>query len=419
VSEAAPPDPRAAIFAEFARTYRLPADSAQPWPALQLPGPVSRRANARAGGVRRRLRGRRLAYLDSTFPWERSGFRYHEALALHDLRPDTMFFAMWQLEDPFPAPVHPLAKFPRLALRHGITDVYAVFSLFLESICGMRNGAEPAHPMEGLDISHFTEWAGIRVHGTIFPGGGFTATPHGLDQARELASRLDTTFSYVREVLDEVPSVIYVQQALTEVRFYPQTTERWARPQPLVCLFAADPTKRKGLDVALAAFADLDPERFHLHLVGPHEERLGEFPERLMTFHGWLSPAELRDLHRRAHVFLSPVSAEQGGPPGSFQGVTDGFPTQAAADAMSSGVLLVSANPADDHRVLTPGEHYLEVPAEPEAFRATLLELEADPTRTRRIAEAGSSRVREQMDVRRGIAEKLGAIGLTATGGKR
>lgn len=412
-----PGDPRAAIFAQFVADYRLRADPAQPWPALRLPGPLERRANALAGSLRKRRRGRRLAYLDSTFPWERSGFRYHEALALHELRPDTMFFSTWELEDPFPAPVHPLADFPRLALRHGITDVYAVFSLFLESICGMRNGEGVApHPMEGLDLSGFNRWAGIGVHGTIFPGGGFTATPHGLEQARELAARLDTTFSYVREVLDNVPGVTYVQQALTEVGYYPRTSERWDQTEPLVCLFAADPTKRKGLDVALAAFASLDPARFHLHLVGPHEARRGEFPEELMTFHGWLSPAELRDLHREVHIFLSPVSAEPAGPPGSFQGVTDGFPTQAAADAMCGGVLLVSANPADDHRVLTPGEHYVELPAEAAAFRAALLELAADPERTRRIADAGCTQVRTEMDVRKGIGEKLAAIGLAVEG---
>jgi hypothetical protein len=120
----------------------------------------------------------------------------------------------------------------------------------------------------------------------------------------------------------------------------------------------------------------------------------------------------LRELHRGAHVLLSPVWAEPPGPPGSYQGVTDGFPTQAAADAMSSGLLLLSANPAGDHRVLTPGEHYIELSAESDAFRWKLLELAGDPERTRRLAEAGSNRVREQMDVRRGVAQKLEAIGI-------
>ena len=407
-------DARARIFADFVERYRVSArDPHQPWPQLQTPGPVAKRIARASGARRQRRQGRRLAYLDSTFPWERSGFRYHEALALHELRPDTLFFSMWEMTDPFPAPVLPLAEFPEQALRGGVTDVYAVFSLLLEGLCGMRAELdEPPHPMEGLDISSFAATAGIRVHGTIFPGGGFTNTAHGLERARELARRLDSAFSYVPEVLENVPGVTYVPQALTEVRFYTQTEERWRAPRPLTCLFAADSEPRKGIDVALAAFAELDPAEFHLHVVGPHEDRRGELPAELASFHGWLDPAQLRELHRRAHVFVSPVAAELPGPPGSYRGVTDGFPTQAASDAIGSGVLLVSANPVGDHRVLTPDQHYLERPATAEAFRATLRELAADPERARRLAAAGSSRVRERMDVRKGIATKLKAIGI-------
>ena len=83
---------------------------------------------------------------------------------------------------------------------------------------------------------------------------------------------------------------------------------------------------------------------------------------------------------------------------------------------MSSGALLVSSNPARDHRVLTPDEHYLELPPEPAAYRSALLEVAGDVERARRIAEAGSERVRTQMDVRRGIATKLEAIGLLPEG---
>ena len=400
-------------FPEFVDNYQLPVrDRCQPWPELKMPGPVAKRLQGLRGSLRRHRQGRRLAYLDSTFPWERSGFRYHEALALLDLRPDTLFFSVWDLTDPFPAPVYPLAEFPKIALEEGVTDVYAVFSLFLEGLCGMRAEVEDPHPIEGLDISEFAVKVGIEIHGTIFPGGGFTATPDGLKRARSLASCLTTTFSYVPEALESVPGATYVQQALTEIRFYPQTIERWQRPRPLVCMFAADPSARKGLDIALAAFAELDPKRFHLHVVGPHEHRRDEFPAELMTFHGWLAPAQLRELHRQAHVFLSPVSAEPPGSPGSYQGVTDGFPTQAAADAMSSGVLLLSSNPAQDHRVLAPGAHYVERPPDPEAFRNALLELASDPERTRKLAQDGSDRVRSEMDVQKGIAEKLQAMGL-------
>jgi hypothetical protein len=403
-------------FPEFVDVYGLPAKHReQPFPQLRERRGLARTTDAAIGSLRGG--GRRVAYLDSTFPWQRSGFRYHEALALHELQHDAMLFWMWELTDPFPALVHPPANFPRLARRGGITDVYAVFSLFLESLVGMRTaGTVEAHPMEGLDISAFTAEAGIKVHGTIFPVGGLTTTPEGIEAARELAGRLDTTFSYVPEVLANVEGVTYVQQALTETCFYEQTAVRWESTAPLVCLFAADPTPRKGLDVPLAAFAELDPNRFHLHVVGPHDHRRDEFPAKLMTFHGYLSPERLREPHREAHAFLSPVSTEPPGPHGSFQGVTDGFPTPAAADAMSGGVLLVSTNSAGDHRVLRQGEHYVELPAEAGAFREALLELAADPARTRRLAEAGSARVREQMDVRRGITQKLAAIGVESDG---
>src|SRR5438309_3494217 len=139
-------------FAAFAETYRLPArDPDQPRPVLEERGPTARRLDRWLG--RRRRGHRRLAYLDSSFPWLRSGFRYHEALALHTLRPDTLFFSTWEMTDPFPAPVYPLAEFPRIAARAGVTDTYGVFTLFLESITGMRREVEgEPHPMEGLDI---------------------------------------------------------------------------------------------------------------------------------------------------------------------------------------------------------------------------------------------------------------------------
>ena len=253
------------------------------------------------------------------------------------------------------------------------------------------------------------------MHGTIFPGGGFTPTPDGYERARALASRLDTTFSYVPEVLENVAGVTSVPQALTEIRFYGQTAERWESPRPLVCMFAGDAPARKGVDVALSALAELDPSEFHLHVVGPHEHRRDDFPAELVTFHGWLSPAQLRDLHRRVHVFLSPVSAEPPGPPMSYRGVTDGFPTQAAADAMSSGVLLVSANPAQDHRVLKPDAHYIERSPTPAAMREALVGLADDLGGAQRVAQAGSDRVRARMDVREGIAGKLNDMGLGAS----
>ena len=362
------------------------------------------------------MRTRRLAYLDSTFPWIRSGFRYHEASALLEIDPDTLFFSLWDMTDPFPVPVYPLADFPRIAINEGITDAYGVFQLFLAGLVGLHpSDPENPHAMEGPDLSHWLKSTGVRLHGSIYPGGGFTNTPTGLAQAQALTDRLATTFSYVPEVLAGVVGVTPVDQAFTETRFYAPSDERWQDTSKIVCLFAADSPPRKGLEVALGAFAGLPPEAFHLHVVGPHQHRREELPAELATFHGWLDPVDLRALHRQTHVFVSPVSAEPAAA-GAFSGVTDGFPTQAAADAMSSGCLLVSSNPASDDRVLQSGVHYLECDADAHRLRQLLQEVAPDPSRLRHVAQAGCTQVRQRMDVRAGIRAKLGHMGLATSG---
>lgn len=402
-------------FADFVKAYDLPASD-----------PVQARAEVGTGSwlavlrgrasatTRRRVRGRRLAYLDSMFPWERSGFRYHEALALYELRPDTLFFSLWETTDPFPATVFPLADFAKVALPRGVTDAYGVFQMFLEGLVGMGAGAPHAHPMEGPDISGILRRAGIRLHGSVYPGGGFTYNAYGLQRVHELAGRLTTAFSYIPEVLENVPGITPVPQAFTETRFYHPTVERWNDTGRMVCLFAADRPPRKGIDAALAAFSGLSPDEFHLHVVGPHEDRRGELPAELATFHGWLSPVQLRALHHRCHAFISPVSIEPAGPDGSYRGVVDGFPTQAAADAMSSGCLLISANPVRDHRVLTPGRDYVECEPDGQRLRSTLQWSAANRALVRELAESGSERVRERMDVRHGAAYKLAHMGFAA-----
>lgn len=393
--------------------YRLPIrDIAQARPTIRRP----RRAVSLVDSLRRkagRTRQPRLAVLDSTFPWRMSGFRYHEAAAILEARPDTLFFSTYEMTDAFPAPVHELADFPEIALREGITDAYGVFLWFLAGLVGLgpsRHGAEP-HPMEGLDLSGVLASQGIKLHGSLLPGGGFLSTAEGFNWAAEVIERLDTTFSFMENVLDRFPSVVRVPAAFTETRFYALSSRRWRESRPLICLFAADAPPRKGLDVALATFSDIGAG-FHLHVVGPHEHRRPELSPAVASFHGWLDQVALRSLHEQAHVFVSPVSAEPPGPPGSEQGMTDGFPTQAAADAMSSGCLLVSANPLGDHRVLEPGVHYVECPPDAEELRRVLHGLAKDASAMRRIAEAGASRVRERMDVRVGVSVKLAHMGI-------
>ncbi len=127
------------------------------------------------------MRGRRLAYVDSHFPWRRSGFRYADALALHEARPDTVFFSMYEMRDPFPAPVLPLAQFPRLAPTLGVTDVYGVFLGFMAGILGLhRDDSRGPAAIEGLDLSGVIRRENMRTHAGLYPGGGFVLTEAGL-----------------------------------------------------------------------------------------------------------------------------------------------------------------------------------------------------------------------------------------------
>jgi glycosyltransferase involved in cell wall biosynthesis len=395
--------------------YALPVkDARQSRPVAAVPAEPRRTALRWLGRARSGPGARRLAFLDSHFPWARSGFRYHEGLALLERRPDTLFFSTWEMTDPFPVPVQPIADFPRIALRAGITDVYAVFQLFLEGICGLGttgdDGHDP-HPIQGPDLWEFLRGEGIRVHGCVYPGGGFVDTAEGYERVALLASRLDRLLTTIPSILERVPNATYVPPAVIDTRFYAYSADRWASTARIECLFAADSPPRKGLDAALEAFGDLDG-RFHLEVVGPHQHRRDELPADRATFHGWQSPEALRDLHRRTHVFLSPVRVEEAGPPGSHQGFVDGFPTTAALDAMASGCLLVSANPARDHRVFEPGLHYIECEPDAGAIRDALEAVYADPAAARAVAERGAARARARMDIRDGVEAKLAAIGL-------
>jgi hypothetical protein len=82
---------------------------------------------------------------------------------------------------------------------------------------------------------------------------------------------------------------------------------------------------------------------------------------------------------------------------------------------MSSGLLLLSANPDRDHRFLEPGVHYIKLPPSPLPFSDGVRAVLRDPRGASRIADAGSALVREQLDVKVGVSERLGQMGLRAS----
>lgn len=396
----------------FVAHYDPPlADPRQARPELRWSRRGEGRLRSLAGRARRRLRGQRLAYLDSHFPWRRSGFRYADAGALLELRPDTVFFSLYEMRDPFPVPVLPLADFPRLAPSLGVTDAYAAFLSFGGGLAGMwRDRPGPPGATDGPDLSAVLRRERIRLHAALYPGGGFTMTEEGFADATRLVAAADQVLTWIPEVLARVPGVTEIDPAVIDTRFYAYAARDFAE-RPLRLLFAADARPRKGLDVALATTARLldDGADVRLDVVGPHDAAaLGGDTDRI-AFHGWLEPERLRELHGRSHVFLSPVRAERA--TDADGGVTDGFPTAAAIEAMSSGCLLVTANPRDERRALRAGVDHLERPATPDAFAAAVLEVLADPAMAGTIARSGAERVRERFDVRAGARERLALMG--------
>lgn len=395
---------------EFVREYDAPvADPEAERPELRWSPRGVGRVLDLVGAVRRRTRGRRLAYVDSHFPWARSGFRYADALALHEARPDTVFFSMYEMTDPFPAPVLPLADFPRVAPRLGITDVYGVFLDFMSGVHGIPR--PPGHPVgiaDGLDLSGVIRRYGLRTHATLYPGGGLLNSEESLDRAGLLVAAATQVFSYVPAALERFPSITPIGLTTIDTDFYGRVPHDFAAT-PARLLFAADAKARKGLDVALAAQRLVDETHdVHLTVAGPNEAFAPQ-AGRHSDFVGWQSREQLRDLHRDTTIFLSPVREERADE--ADGGIVDGFPTSAAVEAMSSGLLLITANPEQDHRFLRPEIDYLERPPTPAAFADAIRWALDHPDDAARIAASGAARVREHYDVRNGALRRLELMG--------
>jgi hypothetical protein len=361
--------------------------------------------------LRRRAGRRRLAVLDTHFPWRLSGFRFHEFDEIRRQRPDTVFFSLFEMGEPFDAEVHPIADFPRLAPELGITDAYLVFLNFALGTLGLTghpDATECAGWRDDISLWPTLRENRIRAHVTLYPGGGLLpGTPPAL--LRSVAARAATIFTNVAEVEAAIPEAVF-SYATTATEFYRYRT----RPVDPTCtlIFAADDRPRKGLSTLIEAYNLLD-DGFNLHIVGPHERHLGHLTNSRYQAHGWLSPDALRELYWQSDAFVSPVTTDAIDGSDGDPGMVDGFPTATAADAVSAGCALVSCNPRGDDRILRPDIDYLLIPEnDVPALVQALQRMRNDPAFRQTLGRNGSERIGAMSGVQMGVAEKRSIMGL-------
>jgi len=360
-------------------------------------------------------RPRRLAVVDSHFPWRLSGFRYHEAEEVLRRLPDTLFFSLYRLTDPFPAPVHALADFPTVAPGAGVTDVLMTFLNFSVGVLGVAAN----HPVPGArsDISLWSvlERWDIRAHATLYRGGGLfpDTTP---DVLLALGRRCTTVFTSVPEVVGVLPDAVATVVPVPG-DFYAWKARPDDGPDDLRLVFVGDDRPRKGLMTLLDAMADLGPG-FSLDVVGPHERHGARLAALGAVAHGWLVPAELREVLWGADVVVAPATSDRPEDGYGDTGMVDGFPTTAARVAMLSGCCLVGSNPTGEQSPIRPDEHYVAVPErDTEALVDALRWLQGHPDERRAIARRGADAVRGWCDVAPVVAAKLTRMGLLADAG--
>jgi glycosyltransferase involved in cell wall biosynthesis len=351
---------------------------------------------------------RRLAVIDSNFPWKQSGFRYWENYEIYRQRPDTLFFATAPYTDvsgqrqptDFPAPVHNFYELIPMALSENITDIYCVFLSMAVSLIG-KDKLPGGHTILGaareLNIRPFIEDRKIRLHTTIYPGGGLQPdTPIKLTQLEKYYS---TIFTNIQEVMSAYPQSIYVPGMINS-EFYANIPK--PAPNPIKIVFAAHSGLRKNFPHMIEAFNQLD-DSFHLHIIGDWQPYLRLLTNQNYTYHGTLDPDQMRRVYQQCHVFVSCSKADWT--------ASDGFPTTAAGDAMSTGCLLVTTNPRQDRFMLQTGWDYIEI-TEYRKLVDILWWVKHNYDQAMTIAANGTNKIITHYDSRVVVRNKLLAMGL-------
>ncbi|WP_251037995.1 glycosyltransferase [Paenibacillus albidus] len=247
---------------------------------------------------------RRLAVIDTKFPWMMSGFRYWENYYIKQEQPDTLYFAVQPHTDPFPAKVHHLSEFENMVVKHGITDVYCVFLNLALSLLGENvMGNEKVPGSNSLwSIRETIEKYNLQLHTTLYPGGGLD--PSTPKEYIERAGRsCKTIFTNINEVSNILSNSIFIPGIINS-EFYKMQEKQSQFPIELI--FCADNAIRKGFPTLVQAFNQLNDD-FYLHIVGNWSKELSTLTNRNFTFHGSLNPLQLRQLYKQCNVVVHKI----------------------------------------------------------------------------------------------------------------
>ena len=345
-------------------------------------------------------RSRRLAVIDTIFPWKQSGFRYWENMDIYKQRPDTLFFATNKYIDEFPTTVYDFSLFETIAKREGVTDIYCVFLNLLLSLlgaCYLPDGTymPGSNPMNNKKL--FIEENNIDIHTTLYPGGGLDPGT-SVEFLHIATENCKTIFTNITEVLDVIPNSIYFP-GMINTDFYSFRPK--SKSKPLQLTFSAHRAERKGFPLLAQTFNKLD-ENFHLNIIGDWQYDLHLLTNKNYTFYGLLNPEQIKKVYEKSHIFIYPGTKDQ------F--ALDGFPTTAAADAMSTGCLLVSTNPRNDRFILENGIDYLEVKPEVNSIKNTLTWINNNFNQAMDIGKNGTNKIKTHFDSKEIVKSKLSYI---------
>ncbi|TQR93625.1 glycosyltransferase [Paenibacillus ottowii] len=343
---------------------------------------------------------RRLAVIDTKFPWKLSGFRYWENLNIFQQKPDTLFFATELHDDYFPCKVYPFSDFMKVAVSEGVTDVYCVFlnlTLSLLGHCFLPDGSYLPGANPNLNIKPFLDERNIHLHATLYPGGGLD--PWTKKEFLSIAGQhCSTVFTNINEVMEAIVGSIYYPVVInTDLYIFKHKKVE----KPIQLTFCAFNAIRKGFPFMADAFNRLTDD-FHLNLIGDWEDQLHLLKNKNYTFYGLLSPEELKPVYERTHIFLN-CSV-----PDRF--ALDGFPTTAAVDALSTGCILVTTNPRNDRFILEEGKDYFEVEPNGYAISERLFWIQNHFEEALIVGKNGSDKVKSKFRASQIVKSKLANI---------